>query len=164
MVIRLRRRSLSQEWICQPFVPDCCGRPVTRKYRHIIAQREYFFSDPVDKQIHIAARQITATNASGEKNIATNEQSVLARKETKTARAVTRHLQDLEIGTEKISVWYLFDQKIWFDWFDFEREPEVPKEIAIGNHRRSKRVTSDLAMKLLFNPGNVLDVIDVPMC
>ena len=73
------------------------------------------------------------------------------------------HFQNLEIGAEKTSAWYFFDQKIWFDWFDFEREPEVPKEIAIGNHRRSERVTSDLAMKLLFNSGNVLDVIDVPV-
>ena len=74
------------------------------------------------------------------------------------------HFQNLEIRTEKTSVWYFFDHKIWFDWFDFEREAEVPKEIAIGNHRRSERVTSDLAMKLLFNSGNVLDVIDVPVC
>jgi len=74
------------------------------------------------------------------------------------------HFQHLEICTEKTSVWYFFDQKIWFDWFDFQREPEVPKEIAIGNHRRGNRVTSDLAVKVLFNPGNVLDVIDVPVC
>ena len=74
------------------------------------------------------------------------------------------HFQNLEIRTEKTSAWCLFDQKIWFDWLDFEREAEVAKEIAIGNHRRSERVTSDLATKLLFNSGNVLDVIDVPVC
>ena len=77
---------------------------------------------------------------------------------------MARHFQNLEIRTEKTPLWHLFDQKIWFDWLDFEREAEVPKEIAIGNHRRSERVTSDLAMKLLFNSGNVLDVIDVPVC
>lgn len=77
---------------------------------------------------------------------------------------MTRHLQNLEIRTEKASAWYFFDQKIWFDWFDLQREPEVAKEITIGNHRRGERVTSDLAMKLLFNSGNVLDVIDVPVC
>lgn len=77
---------------------------------------------------------------------------------------MARHFQNLEIRTEKASACYFFDQEIWFDWFDFERESEVPKEIAIGNHRRGQRVTSDLAMKVLFNSGNVLDVIDVPMC
>ena len=77
---------------------------------------------------------------------------------------MARHFQNLEIRTEKISIWRLFDQKIWFDWLDFEREAEVPKDIAIGNHRRSERVTSDLAMKLFFNSGNVLDVIDMPVC
>jgi hypothetical protein len=77
---------------------------------------------------------------------------------------MARHFQNLEIRTEQISAWRLFDEKIWFDWFDFERESEVPKEIAIGNHRRAERVTSDLAMKPLFNSGKVLDVIDVPVC
>ena len=77
---------------------------------------------------------------------------------------MARHFQNLEVGAEKISVWCFFDEKIWFDWFDFEREPEVAKEIAIRNHGRGERVTSDLAMKLPFNPRNVLDVIDVPVC
>ncbi len=71
------------------------------------------------------------------------------------------YFQNLEIGSEKISVWRRFDEEIRFNWLDFERESEVPKEIAIGNHRRGERVTSDLAMKLLFNFGNVLDMIDV---
>ena len=77
---------------------------------------------------------------------------------------MARHFQNLEIRTEKISIWRLSDEKIWFDWLDFEREAEVPKEIAIGNHRRGEGVTSDLAVKLVFNSGKVLDVIDVPMC
>ena len=77
---------------------------------------------------------------------------------------MARHFQNLEFRTEKTSVWYFFDQKIWFDWFDFQREPEVPKEIAIRNHRRGERMTSDLAVKLAFNPGNILNVIDVPVC
>jgi len=77
---------------------------------------------------------------------------------------MARHFQNLEVGTEKTLVWYFFDEKIWFDWFDFEREPEVSKEIAIRNHSRGERVTSDLAVKLAFNLRNVLDVIDVPVC
>ena len=77
---------------------------------------------------------------------------------------MTRHFQNLEVRTEKISVWRLLDQEIWFGRFDFQRESEVPKEIAIGNHRRSERVTSDLAMKLLFNSGDILNVIDVSVC
>ena len=77
---------------------------------------------------------------------------------------MARHFQNLKVGTEKTSVWCFFDEKIWFDWLDFEREAEVSKEIAIGNHRRGERVTSDLAMRLVFNSGNVLDVIDVPVC
>src|SRR5262249_29410224 len=74
------------------------------------------------------------------------------------------HFQNLEVGAEKSSVWYFFDEKIWFDWLDFERESEVSKEIAIRNHRRGEQVTSDLAVKLAFNLRNVLDMIDVPVC
>ena len=70
----------------------------------------------------------------------------------------------MEVDTEKSSGWCFFNEKIWFDWFDFERESEVAEEIAIRNHRRGERVTSDLGVKLAFNPGNVLYVIDVPVC
>ena len=77
---------------------------------------------------------------------------------------MARDFQDLEIRTEKISVWCLFDEKIWFDWLDFQGKPEVAKEIAIRNHRRGERVTSDLAVKLAFNPGKVLYVVHVPVC
>ena len=77
---------------------------------------------------------------------------------------MARHVQNPEVVAEKTSVWCFFDQKIWFDWFDLKREPEVAKEIAIRNHGRSKRVTSDLGVKLAFNSGNVLNVIDVPVC
>jgi len=77
---------------------------------------------------------------------------------------MARYFQNLEVGTEKISIWCFFDEKIWFDWLDFQREPEIAKEIAIRNHRRGERVTSDLGVKLAFNPGNILYVIDVPVC
>jgi len=74
------------------------------------------------------------------------------------------HFQNSEIGTPEISFWCLLDEKIWLDWLDFECESEVAKEIAIRNHGRSEWVTSDLGMKLALNFGNVLDVIDVPVC
>src|SRR5437899_715387 len=72
--------------------------------------------------------------------------------------------QNLEIGAENVSVRRFLDEKIWFDWFDFEREPKVAKEIAIRNHGRGERVTPDLAAELALNLRNVLDVIDVPVC
>ena len=74
------------------------------------------------------------------------------------------HFQNLEVRIEKSLAWYFFDEKIWYDWFDFEREPEVAKEIAIRNHRRGERVTSDLGVKLAFDLRNVLYVIDVSVC
>ena len=77
---------------------------------------------------------------------------------------MARYFQNLEVGTEKISVWCFFNEEIWFDRLDFQREPEIAKEIAIRNHRRGERMTSDLGVKLVVNPGNILYVIDVPVC
>src|SRR5262249_52441243 len=77
---------------------------------------------------------------------------------------MARYFQNLEVGTQNTSIWHFFDEKIWFDRLDFEREPEVSKEIGIRNHRRGERVTSDLAVKLALNFRNVLNVIDVPVC
>jgi hypothetical protein len=130
----------------------------------IVAKRKYFFPDSIDQQIHITSRQITATNTPGEKNIAADEQLILPRKKTKTTRAVAGYFQNFEIRAEKASIWIFFDQKIRFDWFDFQCKSEVPKEIASRNHRRGERVTSDLAMEPLFNSGDVLDMVDVPVC
>ena len=72
--------------------------------------------------------------------------------------------QHFEISAEKISFRRFFHEKIRFDWLDFERESEGTEKIAIRNHRRGERVTSDLTAELVFNPGKVLDVIDVSMC
>ena len=71
------------------------------------------------------------------------------------------NFQNFKIGAEKISVWRLFDQKIWFDRIDFELKPKVAKKFAIGNHRRSERMTADGTGELALNPGNILDVIDM---
>src|SRR5262245_40102745 len=73
------------------------------------------------------------------------------------------HFKDLELGTEKSSIRCLINDKLWLRWVDFERESEVSKEIAIRNHGPGEQVTSDFGVKLVFNPGNILDVVDVPV-
>ena len=70
----------------------------------------------------------------------------------------------MELRAEKIPARRFFDKKIRLRWLDFERESEAAEKFAIRNHRRGKRVTSDWATKLPLDPGNILDVIDVPVC
>ena len=74
------------------------------------------------------------------------------------------NFQNLEIVAEKISLWRFFNQKIRFHRFDLELEPEVAKKIAIGNHRCRERMTTDGTAELALDPGNVLHMIDVPVC
>ena len=77
---------------------------------------------------------------------------------------MARHFQNLEVGAEKSSVWYFFDEKIWFDGFDFQRKAEAEEKIAIRNHRGGERVRANLAAELALDLRKVLDVIDVPVC
>ncbi len=74
------------------------------------------------------------------------------------------NFKNLKIGAEKISAWRFFDKKIRLCRFDFELEPEVAKKFAIGNHGRGDRVTADGTAELALDPGNILDVIDMPVC
>jgi hypothetical protein len=137
---------------------------VAGKHRYVVSERKYFFPDPAYQQIDISAGQITSPDAPSEKDIAVDEQFVLARKETKTARAMSGNFQNLEIGAEKISVWRFFDEKIRFGRFDFEFKPKIAKKFPVGNHRPGERVTTNWTTKLLLDPGNILDVIDMPVC
>ena len=74
------------------------------------------------------------------------------------------NFQNPEISAEKISVWRFFDEKIRLRRFDIELETKIAKKFPLGNHRSSERVATDRTTKLAFNPGNILHVIDVPMC
>ena len=74
------------------------------------------------------------------------------------------NFQDFEISAQKISVWRFFDEKIRFHRFDLQREPEVAKKIAIGNHRCRERMTANGTAELAFNFGNILDVINMSVC
>src|SRR5206468_9439475 len=92
--------------------------------------------DPGYEQIDISAGQIASTDASGKKDIAADEQFVVARKEAKTSRAMAGNFKNLKIGAEKISAECFFDQKIRYHRFDFEFETKIAK--------RSEEHTSEL--------------------
>ena len=74
-----------------------------------------------------------------------------------------RHFQDLKFEAEKISSGRFLDQKIGFGGLDFEFKAKTAEKFAIGNHRRSVGMTTNRAIKPLFNFSNVLDVIDMTM-
>ncbi len=134
------------------------------KHYDVVSERKYFLPNPGYQQIGISAGQITSPDASGKKDITVDEQFVVAREETKAAWAMAGNFQNLEIGAEKISVWRFFDEKIRFGRFDFEFEPKIAKKFPVGNHRRGERVTTNRTTKLVLNPGNILNVIDMPVC
>ena len=134
------------------------------KHGDVVSERKYFFPDLGYQQIDISAGQITASNASGEKDIAADEQFIVAQEKTKTAWAMAGNFKNLEIGAEKISVWRFFDEKIRLHGFDFEFEAKIAKKFPVGNHGRGKRVTTNRTTKLPLDSGYILDVVDMPVC
>lgn len=74
---------------------------------------------------------------------------------------MSRHLEHLHFQAKKFSRRRFFNQKVWLGWSDFEFEPEVPEKIRIGDHRRSRWMTTDLTTEPFLYRGNVLDVVDV---
>jgi len=137
---------------------------VAGKHCDLISERKYFFPYPGYQQVEISAGQITSPDASGEKDIAADEQFIVAQEETKTAWAMAGNFKNVEIGAEKTSAWRLFDEKIRFGRFDFEFEPEIAKKFPVGNHGRGQRMTTNWTTKLLLDPGNILYVIDMSVC
>ena len=74
------------------------------------------------------------------------------------------NFQHLELCAEKIPALRFFDKKIRFRWLNFEFEPEAAEKFPVRNHGRSERVTADWAPKLPLNLGDILHVIDMPVC
>src|SRR5256885_223750 len=134
---------------------------MTRQHGHVVAERKKFFANSVEQKIAISARQIPATDAAGKKDITADEQIVLARKETKTSRTMPRHLEHLKFCSEKIAGRCFFDKEIRFGWLHFQFETEVPKKLPVRNHRLRRGMTTNRAFKVIFDFGDVLDVIDV---
>src|SRR5205807_9207758 len=119
--------------------------------------------DPAEQKNDISARQIPTSDAAGKKHVAADEEFIFAREETKAARAMPRHFEDLHLESEKISGRCFFDHEIRLDRVDFEFEAKVAEKLPIRNHRCSFRVATDGAPKAVFDLGHVLDVIDVAM-
>ena len=72
-----------------------------------------------------------------------------------------RNFKYLHFQPEKISRGGFLNEKIRFDWFDFEFESEAAEEFAAGDHRCSQRMTTDFAAKPRFDSRKILDMIDM---
>src|SRR6185295_3987450 len=76
---------------------------------------------------------------------------------------MTRDFQNLEVHPQKVARSRGPNQEIGLHRLNFEAETEVAKEIPLGNHRRALRMDPDRTPKSLLAPGQILDVIDVPV-
>ena len=76
---------------------------------------------------------------------------------------MTWHFEHFHFQAEKFSRWGLLNQKIRLHRLEFQFKTEAPKKLGIGNHRRSLRVTTDLAIKVSLDFCHIGDVIEVPM-
>src|SRR6266498_1108671 len=154
---------LLQERVGLALCADPCRWAVARKHRYVVAERKQFFSDPLQQQIDIATWQVASPDAAGEKNIAADEQLVLARKKAKAAGAMSWNFEHLHFQAEKFSRRRLFDEEVRFDRLNFQLKSQAAKKIRIGNHLRGFWMAADLAMKAAFDFSHVGNVIEMAM-
>ena len=88
-------------------------------------------ADAIEQEIAISTGQIPATDAARKKHVATNQQLVLARVETKTPGTMTGHFEHLKFRAQKISGRRLLNKEIRSCRFDLQLEAEVPEKVAI---------------------------------
>ena len=154
---------LLQERVGFALCADLCRWAVAGKYRDVVAERKQFFPDPLQQQIDIATGKVSSSDASGEKNIAADEQLLLARKKAKAAGAMSWNFENLHFQAEKFSRRRLFDEKVRFDRLDFQLKSEAAKKFRIGNHPRGCWMAADLAMEAAFDFSHIGNVIEMAM-
>jgi len=152
---------LAHERIRHSFGADFRRRAVTGQHGHVVAEWEKFLPNSVKQKIDISAGQVPSSDAAGEEDIATNEQIILGRKETKTAGTMPRDFENPKFRSDKISSRRFFDEEIRFCWFDFQFKAEVPKKFPVRNHRGGRGMTANLAFEAMFDFCDVLNVVDV---
>jgi len=73
------------------------------------------------------------------------------------------NFQHLRFQSEKFPRRRFLNKEVRLGRFDFQFEPKVSKEVWIGDHRRGRGMTANLAAEATPNRGNVLDVVNVPV-
>src|SRR6266403_6297488 len=134
---------LLQERVGFALCADLCRWSLAGKHRHVVAERKQFFPDPLQQQIDIATGQVASSDAAGEKNIAADEQLVLARKKANAAGTVSWNFEHLHFQAEKFSRRHFFDEEIRFDRLYFQLKSGTAKKFRIGNHRRGCWMAAD---------------------
>jgi hypothetical protein len=87
----LVRRVASNEGIVTLLVSDGCSGTVTGKHLGFVGERVQFPLDICNQSLMVAAGQVGAADASGEKNVATKEDLLFRQEEAEAARTVARN-------------------------------------------------------------------------
>ncbi len=75
---------------------------MSRQDPNVISQWEHLFPDAAHQEISVTAREVPASDAPGEKNVSTEEDSLRFLKETQAARTMPGHFKYLEIEAPEI--------------------------------------------------------------
>src|SRR5205823_3203895 len=98
--------------------------------------------------VAISAGQIPAPDAAREEHIAAEKNALLFLQKAKTAGAMTRNKQDLQIVLRDRKGRRFVDEKIGFERLDFELETEPAEKFRVVQHRSYVAVKTDSAAML----------------
>ena len=133
------------------------------QHTNVVAQGEDFFVNAPEEQVAVAARQIPAADAPGEKHVAAKQYAALFREKTKTPGAMSWHFEHLEMEALEGDCVAFFQEQIRTDWLDFPAESETFKEFGIAQRRNTRAMIADPTAMFPLNTGGVADMIYVRM-
>jgi hypothetical protein len=109
----------------------------------------------------IAAREVCPADASGEKDVAVEQDFVAGGVEAEASGTVARNQKNTKGRAAKIKVSCFVDQKVRVHRFRFEKEIPLFEEIRVCHQRDTIFVIADLASGGLLDLGGVIEMIGV---
>ncbi len=109
----------------------------------------------------IATREVCPADASGEKDVAVEQDFVARGVEAKASGTVAGNQKDAKGRAAKINLSGLFEQEIGMHGFRFEKEVPIFEEIRVSHQRDTIFVIANLASGGFFDLGGVVEVIGV---
>lgn len=136
---------------------------MAREDGHIVAERKDFISDAAQEQIVIAAGKIAASDASGEKNVAAEENALAVSEKAEAARTMAGNQKNLKVDPADFLQSGFFEQKIGAARLDLELKSVALENFRIGEKRDAVLVAANFRGMIALDFRGVDRVIEMPV-
>jgi hypothetical protein len=136
---------------------------VSGENNRFIRERKNLLADAPEKQLGIAAGQIPSADSAAEEHVAANQQIVSSRIEAKAARAMSGHLEDIQLPAQEILRPPLTQSSVDLNGREPDGKALPDEKILLGNHGDGLGVAKHGTRMPRTNGGSIRDVIPMPV-